>query len=97
MDAVGVTLVVVTDGDIDFKKEASLPITAMYGMSFDSDKGQAWTYDTTNLDAWIDDLDSRNLLPTVLNPSTARRHISPAPGPRFPETRVASRILSALE
>lgn len=67
MDAVGVSLVIVSDGDLSFKKQCNFPVVAMYGIAVDGDKGQVLTYDATILDPWIDSLDSRNLLPSVLN------------------------------
>jgi hypothetical protein len=63
-------IVVVTDGSITFRKECQLSDVAMYGGSIGSAKGQDFNYDPLVLDGLIDNLDSRNLLPKVLNPAT---------------------------
>lgn len=69
-DTVALPIVIVSDGTLTFRKECHLSDVAMYGSSIGSANGENFFYDPAVLDALIDDLDSRNLLPKVLGPTT---------------------------
>ena len=66
MDAL-LPFVVVTDGTVNFSKECTFPAVSMYGSTVSAAKGQNFVYDVTALDSFLDSLDSRNLLPKVLD------------------------------
>lgn len=70
IDASTVNLLLVTDGDVDWRKECTLGSVSMYGgEQVGAEKGQIWGYDTAVMDPWIDSLQSRNLLPLASNPT----------------------------
>jgi hypothetical protein len=65
IDAVGLALIVITNGDMDYKKAGTFSNVSMYSTSVDTDKDQNWNYVAATMDPWQDSLDSRNLLPRV--------------------------------
>jgi len=65
MQSIGVALLIITDGEMDYRKECSLDKVSMYGSEVGAEKGQYFAYDAAVLDPWIDSLVSRGLLPLV--------------------------------
>jgi len=59
----GVALMIITNGDMDFRKQCTLNNVSMYGSKVGAECGEYFVYDAAVQDPWIDSLTSRGLLP----------------------------------
>jgi len=71
-----VALLVITDGDMDFRKECVLDKVSLYGSVVGAEGGQYFAYDIAVHDPWIDTLVARGLLPLVVGGAASLASVS---------------------
>jgi hypothetical protein len=59
----GLALLLITDGDLDFRKQCTLGNVAMFGARVGAECGEYFVYDPATMDPWIDSIASRGWLP----------------------------------
>jgi len=59
----GVALLIITDGEMDFRKQCTLNNVSIYGSYVGAECGEYFVYDAAVQDPWLDSLLSRGLLP----------------------------------